>query len=269
VTDTPQGSSHRQPEGLAPAELLALVLATEQQVNDAPQSAAGPAIPGFATLDDVVSNDVRRIAAGLPSRPLTTVLDERRSATDLHTGTDVGVIRVHELVALLARSYRVQDVHGDDNGGALRWTSRPVPSAGARHPFELLVSVAAVDGLEAGRYVFDPHRVGLPRLAQPWARYAGEVEDAAMRASRANAIAPATIVLVANADRVAERYSAPLTLLMRDAGALLQTLHLVATDLGLSSRILGSAGHTTRDDVTGNLITDCGALIVGARSFAH
>lgn len=265
MTDAPQGSSHRQPEGLAPAEFLALVLATEQQVNDAPKSAAGPAIPGFATRDDVVGHDVRRIAAGLPSRPLATVLDERRSATDLRTGTGVGAINVHKLVALLARSYRVQDVHGADGGGGGRWTTRPVPSAGARHPFELLVSVTAVDGLEAGRYVFDPHRVGLPRLAQAWTRYAGEVEDAAMRASRANATAPATIVLVANADRVAERYSAPLTLLMRDAGVLLQTLHLVATDLGLASRILGSAGHITHDNDTGHLIADCGALIVGTR----
>jgi SagB-type dehydrogenase family enzyme len=253
---------------LAPAELLALVLATEQQVNDAPQSAAGPPIPGFAARDDVVGNDVRRLAAGLPSRPVTTVLNERRSATDLHTGVHVEAIQAHELVALLARSYRVQDVHGDDSGGG-QWTSRPVPSAGARHPFELLVSVTAVNGLEAGRYVFDPHRVGLPRLAQAWTAYAGEVEDAAMRASRANATAPVTIVLVANANRVAERYSAPLTLLMRDAGVLLQTLHLVATDLGLDSRILGSAGHITHDNDTGHLIADCGALIVGATSVAH
>lgn len=261
MTDTPQGSTH----GLVPAELLALVLATEQQVNDAPESAAGPAIPGFAAGDDVVGNDVRRAAAALPSRPLATVLDERRSATDLHTGSGAGVIRDHELVALLARSYRVQDVHVDDSGGGGRWTHRPVPSAGARHPFELLVSVTGVDGLGAGRYVFDPHRVGLPRLAQAWTRYAVEVEDAAMRASHAKATAPATIVLIANAERVAERYSAPLTLLMRDAGALLQTLHLVATDLGLASRILGSAGHVAHDTHTGHLITDCGALIVGAR----
>lgn len=265
MSDTPRGSSHRQSEGLAPAELLALELATEQQVNDAPQSAAGPAIPGFATREDVVTNGVRRIAARLPSRSLTTVLDERRSATNVHTGKGVGVIQIHDLLALLARSYRVQDVHGDDSGGGGRWTSRPVPSAGARHPFELLVCVTAVDGLEAGRYVFDPHRVGLPRLAQAWTSYAREVEDAAMRAGRANATAPVTIVLVANVDRVAERYSAPLTLLMRDAGALLQTLHLVATDLGLVSRILGSAGHITHDNDTGHLIADCGALIVGAR----
>lgn len=265
MVDTPQGSSHQQPEGLAPAELLALVLATEQQVNDAAQSAAGPAILGFAARDDVVGNDVRRIAAELPSRPLADVLDERRSAAELQTGAGMGAIRVHELVALLARSYRVQSVHGDESGDHGRWTYRPVPSAGARHPFELLVSVTAVNGLEAGRYVFDPYRVGLPRLAHAWTRYAGEVEKATMRARRASVPPPATIVLVGNADRVAERYSAPLTLLMRDAGALLQTLHLVATDLGLASRILGSAGHITHDKDTGYLIADCGALVVGAR----
>lgn len=264
MVETAQGSAGRQPTGVAPAELLALALATEQQVNDAPRSAAGRAIPSFATQDDVVGNSVRRSAAALTSRPLTTVLDERCSAADLHAGMGAGTVRVHELVALLARSYRVIDVRGDDGGGG-GWTIRPVPSAGARHPFELLVSVTAVDGLEAGRYVFDPHRVGLPRLAPAWTWYACQVEEAVMRASHAKAPATATIVLVGNADRVAERYSAPLTLLMRDAGVLLQTLHLVATDLGLASRILGSAGHIAYEEDTGHLITDCGALIVGAR----
>lgn len=215
-------------------------------------------IPGFATGDDLIDNELRRKAAGLPSRPLATVLDERRSSGAMKA------FGLHELVALLARAYRVQNVHGAGDGAAL-WTARPVPSAGARHPFELLVSVAAVDGLEAGRYVFDPHRVGLPRLAPAWARYASDVEDAALRAARSSTAAPAMVVLVANANRVADRYSAPLTLLMRDAGVLLQTLHLVATDLGLASRILGSAGHITHVDGSGDLVVDCGALIIGSR----
>jgi SagB-type dehydrogenase family enzyme len=258
LTDNTPRGPRPQPKHLAPAELAALVLAAEQQINDCPESAAGSAIPGFANGDrDYVDNDVRRKAVALPSRPLGTVLNERRSATEMYPFV------VHELVALLARTYRVQDVRHavEDDDGA--WTSRPVPSAGARHPFELLVSVSAVDGLEPGRYVFDPHRVGLPRLDSAWARYAREVEHSALRASRKPEPAPATILLVANVDRVADRYSSPLTLLMRDAGALLQTLHLVATDLGLASRIIGSAGHITNAESSGHLIVDCGALIVG------
>jgi SagB-type dehydrogenase family enzyme len=150
----------------------------------------------------------------------------------------------------------------DEEDGA--WTSRPVPSAGARHPFELLVSIAAVNGAEPGRYVFDAHRVGLPLLDPAWLPYVREVEHSALRASRKPEPAPATIVLLANVDRVADKYSAALTLLMRDAGVLLQTLHLVATDLGLASRILGSAGQLTYAESSGHLVVDCGALIVGS-----
>lgn len=265
MTDTARGEPGQPSAGLAHAEFDALVLATQQEIDDTPATAAGPAVPGFATGDDVVDNDVRRAAAVLPSRPLSAVLNERRSA---HAMT---AFALHELVALLARTYRVQDVHyavaNDPAEAAERaaWTSRPVPSAGGRHPFELLVYVAGVNGLDAGRYVFDPHRVGLSSLAPAWVHYAREVEEAALRASHADTYAPATILLIANVDRVAARYSAPLTLLLRDAGVLLQTLHLVATDLGLASRILGSAGHIARDIDTGHLVVDCGALIVGKR----
>ena len=255
-------ASPGRPTGLAPAELVALVLATHQQVNDAPQPAAGPAIPGFAAGDDAIDNELRRKAAELPSRPLATVLDERRSAGAMQA------FSLHELVraarAGLSSAERPRFWRRWRRRGPVDGTARAVgrcpsirsscwspqrPSMGSKRADTCSIRTVS----------------GMPRLAPAWMHYASEVEAAAMRAARASAPAPATVVLVANADRIADRYSAPLTLLMRDAGVLLQTLHLVATDLGLVSRILGSAGHTTHADGTGDLIVDCGALVIGAR----
>ena len=69
---------------------------------------------------------------------------------------------------------------------------RPVPE----HPFELLVSAAAVDGSKRAD-TYSIRTVCMPRLAPAWMHYASEVEAAAMRAARASAPAPATVVLVA------------------------------------------------------------------------
>jgi oxazoline/thiazoline dehydrogenase len=143
---------------------------------------------------------------------------------------------------------------------------RPVPSAGATHPFDLLVTVDDVIGLGAGRYVFDAHAVGLRRLGAQFDDFAGTVELAALRASRCATPAPVTVTLVADVRRVTRRYRAALTLLLRDAGALVQTLHLVATDLGLAGSILGSAGHSpeTGEIAVTEQVVNCGAFIFGA-----
>jgi hypothetical protein len=75
------------------------------------------------------------------------------------------------------------------------------------------------------------------------------------------------VILVANLYRTFCRYPHGLTLLLRDAGALLTVLHLVAADLGLASTILGTGGNWLRPRAAAGerepLAVDCGALAVG------
>ena len=68
--------------------------------------------------------------------------------------------------------------------------------------------------------------------------------------------------LLADPSRLIDRYDAPLTLLMRDAGVCAATLHMVASDLGLASSIIGVAGQA----ITGNegRLVCCGAVVVGS-----
>jgi SagB-type dehydrogenase family enzyme len=136
-------------------------------------------------------------------------------------------------------------------------TRRPTPSAGARHPHDLYLLAAEVDGLAAGTWAFDALRCELVRtdLAhEPALRRIGRALDTPPP--------PAAIVPVANIERTLSRYPSGISLLWRDAGALLATLQLCATDAGLASCITGTCGLLIDDYAAG--VTDTGALALGA-----
>lgn len=286
MDDDQTSADPRVGEGLADVELAAFALARHQIVSTSASSLPSLSLRLTGSGRDHISDEVRRAARDLPSRPLHEVLEARRS-------NDVfEAMGLEQLLAVLVRSYRVQDAGVDHLGS--EWSLRPVPSAGATHSFDLLVIVADVRDIEPGQYLFDAHRGGLQRLDPSWNEYADALEKAALLAARRLDPAPATILLVAATARITARYSSALTLLLRDAGVLLQTLHLVATDLGLASRILGTAGHSPDEPAPGTpavsptrsetptaqatqaapatqnssrplmSVVDCGALILGA-----
>jgi hypothetical protein len=72
---------------------------------------------------------------------------------------------------------------------------------------------------------------------------------------------PAALVAVAHIERTLSRYDEGMSLLWRDAGALLATLHLSATELGLASCIVGATGVMIDEPSRGEV--DVGSLVVG------
>lgn len=71
------------------------------------------------------------------------------------------------------------------------------------------------------------------------------------------------IFVIARFDRTLSRYPAGSSLVWRDAGVMLATLHLCATDVGLDSCIIGLAGAVVLDEK--QMVADLGALAVGHR----
>lgn len=61
------------------------------------------------------------------------------------------LITIDELAYLLWTTQGVKEIRGDNYA-----TSRPVPSAGARHPFETYLAVNNVEGLQKGIYRYLP-----------------------------------------------------------------------------------------------------------------
>lgn len=218
-----------------------------------PSLAYDPAGAGMFSSADL------RHAATAASSSLADVLRLRRSER-----LSVGAPHRRDLAALLHRSARTIDQGIGDDGGP--WSHRPAPSAGGTHPFDLLVLAYHVDGLAAGAYRFSPVSAQLQTAKIPPA-YVATLTNAVTAAARHGSPPPATVILVANVYRTFRRYPHGLTLLLRDAGALLTVLHLVAADLGLASTILGTGGNWLRSRASSDeceaLAVDCGALAVG------
>lgn len=186
------------------------------------------------------------------SLPLADVLKRRHSAYTF------GPLSLEPIATLLARTARVVDWTTTEDG--YQATRRPTPSAGSRHPFDLhLVVGERVDGLGPGIYAVDPVQLGLVEVGR------ADTADTLLvqLGDRIGSPQPPTaaVHLVAHLDRTLSRYPAGMSLVWRDAGVVLQTLHLVATDLGLASRIVGTCGVLV--DTYDPSTVDTGCLALG------
>ncbi|AEN09635.1 MULTISPECIES: SagB family peptide dehydrogenase [unclassified Streptomyces] len=110
---------------------------------------------------------------------------------------------------------------------------RPYPSLGSRYPLELYLTVTGSGGLERGVYHYDPYGHLLFPLDP-----APELVDDLLAEAAANAglsqEPPVLITMTARFHRVAGSYAGTAySALLKEVGALQQTLYLVATAMGL------------------------------------
>ncbi|WP_457134579.1 SagB/ThcOx family dehydrogenase [Mycobacteroides abscessus] len=189
-----------------------------------------------------------------PSRPLANVITERVSHRSFEPPTleQIGLLVAR---AGLARSQSVDQV-------GMNISHRAAPSAGARHPFELAIAAHNVIGMPSGLWVLDPHAAVL----RPTVIKHSQMIDAVAKvtdALRVDTPPPAVVFVVADPCQTLSRYPQGLSLLWREAGALLMLLHLIATDLGLGSCIVGSVGALCHNDTDIDAQIDLGAIAVG------
>ena len=186
------------------------------------------------------------------SRSLAEILLIRRSERLF------GPTSLSALATLLLRSGRLRDWTTAEDGYVA--THRPTPSAGARHPFELLLMAGeGISGLEPGAYQFDPLRCALRTTSQGQLSSEAFLELLGERLD-SSALPPAAVCLVGHLDRTLSRYPSGMSLVWRDAGALLQTLHLCAVDLGLRSCVVGTCGILYEEP---GPTVDMGCLAIG------
>lgn len=184
--------------------------------NDADVLSDGP-----RSINDIVLDDDT-----LPSAPLTDVLRRRHSSRGGPAPAREQVLATLSRAAL-DRPTRSLSVR------------RPYPSPGATHPHTLVLRCQGVSGLD-GSWVFDSAWARLrpaARLEHATRRGATQVH-AQLRGFQPDAI----VWTIARPERLLHRYPSGTSMLWREAGALAQTVHLAATDLGLGSCILGTIG---------------------------
>lgn len=183
-----------------------------------------------------------------------SVLHRRRSERSYNESR---LISLQDLGALLDRTARIRASDwrsvSNSSGQTERFdtTSRPYPSGGASYELEIYPVVARCQGLSPGMYHYDPQAHTLVSI-----REANHQIDQLLKEARActDNLADPQILLViaARFARVMWKYrSNAYSIIMRDTGALYQTLYLAATELDLSPCALGGGNSALFAEITG------------------
>jgi SagB-type dehydrogenase family enzyme len=165
-----------------------------------------------------------------------------------------------EIDQMLATSYRALAVDVGPDGYPI--SHRPVPSAGARHPFDLIVACNQVRGKTRGYFRFNSFTSSLTPITWPVPL---DVSIGAVRQAGNLIQDPAAVVfLVCDLQKTISRYPSGVLLALLDAGALAFCLHIAAVELGLASCIVGTSGvlcGATPSEPTQDVV----AVAVGSR----
>lgn len=183
-----------------------------------------------------------------------SVLRRRRSERSYN---ETRLVSIDDLGTLLDRAARVRAFASrsvsNPAGQTQRFetTSRPYPSAGASYELEIYPVVARCRGLTPGMYHYDPQRHTLVSVCET-----SEQVDQLLKEARActDNLADPQILLViaARFGRVLWKYrSNAYSVILRNTGALYQTLYLAATELGLSPCALGGGNSALFAEATG------------------
>jgi SagB-type dehydrogenase family enzyme len=174
--------------------------------------------------------------------PFTRLMHERHSTRGFDDGNP---ITLAELSRFLDSTVRIRSkwqstIDQGDEGPVIDYTSRPYPAAGSSYELELYLTVNNCAGLVRGFYHYDADLHALvPINVRPQ-----DIEvqlSAAEFAMDAPGLPQILITMAARFDRISWKYSSiAYSLILKDVGVLLQTLYLMATDIGLGGCAIGN-----------------------------
>lgn len=148
-------------------------------------------------------------------------------------------ISLDQLSHLLHLSTKIQSLQVDETGYII--TNRTTPSAGARHPVDLLVSI---DNPHGNRFLsyYNPIDHSLNELSLQ----KKELQDFFNEISKNLSINNACIIWFSiQVAKTGSKYENPESLYWKDTGALLYCIQLIATYLGLKSCPLGTLANSS------------------------
>jgi len=185
--------------------------------------------------------------------PATKLLRERHSTREFD---DRRPITLAELSRFLDGTARVHSTFNTTldlgNGGpAFTYAVRPYPSAGGSYELELYLAVDKCDGLPRGFYHYDAGEHALVQIDVRAPEFEAMLKGAEF-AMDAPAVPQILITIAARFGRVSWKYSSiAYALILKDVGVLLQTLYLMATDMGLGGCAIGSTNIELFAKMTG------------------
>jgi SagB-type dehydrogenase family enzyme len=214
----------------------------------APPPAVRPRWPGKEI-------DLRELSAAASETisPISRLLHQRHSTRDFDAQHP---ITLAELSRFLDTTARVQakwksPVDLDDGGPEVEYAARPYPSGGSAYGLELYLTVANCEGLARGFYHYDADRHALVPI-DVRAPELDALLASAEFAMGAAAVPQILITIAARFDRISWKYSSiAYSLILKDVGVLIQTLYLMATEMGLGGCAIGTSNIDLFAKMTG------------------
>ena len=186
--------------------------------------------------------DLASIAAR--SDRLAAIMDRRQSLRS-YAAEPIGLEKLSEFLFRVARITQVFSI------GDQELMSRPFPSGGSIHEIELYVAIGACRGLDPGLYGYRGLEHALERLPDAADGAHRLLVDSA-KAMGSEELPHVLVVLACRLPRFAWKYqSMAYRLIVMNAGVVIQTMYLVATDMGLAGCANGSGDSRLFAEITG------------------
>jgi SagB-type dehydrogenase family enzyme len=188
--------------------------------------------------------------AQVPS-PVAKLFRERHSTRDFDAQRPITLAELARFLDVGARVQSKAEVDLGDGGPPVEYAARPYPSAGSAYELELYLAVNSCEGLARGFYHYDADGHALMPIDTRPQELKAQLK-AAEFAMGAEAAPQILITIAARFGRVSWKYSSiAYALILKDAGVLIQTLYLAATDLGLGGCAIGTTDVNLFAKMTG------------------
>jgi oxazoline/thiazoline dehydrogenase len=175
---------------------------------------------------------------------LAAIMDRRCSGRS-YADEPIGLEALSEFLFRVARITQVF------SGGDQELMSRPFPSGGSIHEIEFYLAVGACRGLDPGLYGYRGLEHALERLPNT-ADGARRLLAGSQKAMGSDGPPQVLVVLACRLPRFAWKYqSMAYRVILMNAGVVIQTMYLVATDMGLVGCANGSGDSRLFAEITG------------------
>jgi SagB-type dehydrogenase family enzyme len=225
-----------------------------------PLPALRPAHPG--PVIDLPRPDLERLAR--EDHSFTRVLEARCSIREQGTTP----ITLAELGEFLYRAARVRQLAPAAPPVHYEATNRPSPGGGGCHELELYLAVDRCDGLEAGLYHYQPLAHQLTQLRARTPELDVLLADTMVATGR-TVVSQVLVCVAARFGRMGWPYEGIVyATTLKNTGALLQTMYLVATAMGLAPSAIGRGNSDLFATLAGTdyyAETTVGEFMLGSR----
>jgi SagB-type dehydrogenase family enzyme len=219
-----------------------------------PYAGVSPPLPAVRRRWPGKAIDLRELspAHAEANSPTARLLRDRHSVRSFDYQRPITLAELARFLDSTARVVTKWTSRIDPDGGpVVEYAARPYPAGGAAYELELYLGVDRCDGLARGFYHYDADGHALVPIDVRTQDLDAVLAEARF-AMDAPAVPQIVITIAARFGRISWKYSSlAYALILKDVGVLIQTLYLMATDMGLGGCAIGSTSIDQFAKMTG------------------